>query len=687
MPTPQQGETQDEFMSKCVPMVLDDGTANSNDQAVAVCSSMWEDAHQPMQPRAYSWFKIRAVNEAKRIIEGIATTPELARDGDIIETQGIQFKLPLPFLFQHNAQLPLGNVIDADVTSEGIYVRIQVGSAGVADYIDEKWRIIKAGIVRGLSIGWRTLEEKFDKTIGGFRIIRSEWLELSAVPVPADPNATITSVRSADEAILAALGTLNRSTPARPPSQSPGVSGKPREKLKMTITEQIKLWETKRTTAQARMDELMAKSADAGQTLDPAQSEEYDTLETEVRNIDGHITRLKAHEARLVSTATAVTTETAGTAQRAAETRGGNVVTVRPNVPPGTAFVRYAGALAHCRGNKWEAAQFAKRWNDSTPEVELVLRTAIDAGDTTTSGWASQLVPAAVQMQNEFLELLRPATIIGRIPGLNRVPFNVAVPMQTGDGVYQWVGEGAPKPVGKLTLSSATLRWSKAAGIIVITKELAMFSSPSAEGVIRRSMIAGCTRFLDQQFVSANAEVTNVSPAGILNGKSAAVSASGATATAFRIDFNTALQAFVTNNEDPTGVVVLMSAKNALGLSLLVNALGQPEFPQINASGGTIVGLPVVVSQNLGTTIILIKASDILLAEDGGVQVDVSDTASVEMNDFPTQGEESPITGAILKSFWQNNLIGLRVEQFITWKRARTSAVEWISGAAYGPAA
>jgi Phage capsid family. len=81
------------------------------------------------------------------------------------------------------------------------------------------------------------------------------------------------------------------------------------------------------------------------------------------------------------------------------------------------------------------------------------------------------------------------------------VPFNVSVPAQTGGGTYQWVGQGAPKPVGKLAFSTITLSILKAAGIIVITEELARTSTPSAEEVIRRDMIAGIAAFLDTQFI------------------------------------------------------------------------------------------------------------------------------------------------------------------------------------------
>jgi len=46
MPTPNEGESRDDFISRCIPIVLDDGTAESQDQAVAVCNSMWEERHK-----------------------------------------------------------------------------------------------------------------------------------------------------------------------------------------------------------------------------------------------------------------------------------------------------------------------------------------------------------------------------------------------------------------------------------------------------------------------------------------------------------------------------------------------------------------------------------------------------------------------------------------------------------------
>jgi len=43
MPTVKPGDSREDFVSRCIPIVLEDGTAESQDQAVAVCSSMWRE--------------------------------------------------------------------------------------------------------------------------------------------------------------------------------------------------------------------------------------------------------------------------------------------------------------------------------------------------------------------------------------------------------------------------------------------------------------------------------------------------------------------------------------------------------------------------------------------------------------------------------------------------------------------
>lgn len=637
--------------------------------------------------RAYYVLDIRSTDDEKRLIEGIANTGEIDSYNTILEPEGAQFKLPLPVLYQHNSRQPIGHVVEAKVSKAGIRVKLQIAKQGIAPFIDEAWALIKNGLVRGLSVGFDPVEEVFDKTFGGYRFPKWNWYELSTVTIPANQEATMSTVRSADEAILAALGTGERTSAVRLHTNSPGVSGQTQGKA-MKIKEHIAALETKRADNDKKLDAILEKVAAESRSRDDAEEEEFTTLSRENDRLDKDIVDFRAREKSMLSRANPVDpnppADGVDPEDRGKRERGGGKIEVRSNAPKGIGMARMAIAMVRAGNNPYMAMQLAKQhWPDGG--VDAYIRSIVEAGDTTTSGWASQLLPAAQSLGNEFLEMLRELVLIGRIPGLRNVPFNVSVPLQSGGGTYGYVGEGAAKPVTKPTYGSATLRFEKAAGIIVITEELARFSSPSAELLVRDEMLKGLTGFFDTIFLSTTAAVSNVQPAGILNGISS-TAVTGTTAAKFRVDFNTIMQKHITNKRDPAKLVILMSAGMAMSLASMINSLGNQEFPTINAKGGSYLGVPIVTSGAVGTNIVLIDPTDILIAEDPAVRIDSSREASIEMDTNPAVGESSPITDvSSLKSMFQNNLIAIRAEQYRTWKVARTSAVEYLVSAAYVP--
>lgn len=626
--------------------------------------------------RAYSVFEIKAADDEKRIIEGIATTPSPDRANDIIELDGIDYKLPLPFLLQHNSRQPIGSVIDAKIVKNEMRVRIQVASAGIAAYIDEAWALIKSGLIRGLSIGFRSIEEAYNKETGGFRFMATEWIELSAVTIPMNAEATITAVKSFDQHSLALSG-KNASVVVRLGTNPSAVAVSPKKAADMKIAEQITQFENKRASSVARMDAIIEEAAKTGATLDDAQQQEYDLLDGEVKSIDGHIVRLKAHEKRQAASAAAITQDI-GTDPGKAKAAHGGIVTVKSMLPKGIGMARMAICLYNAKGNRHSAAEMAKQYYSDSPEVELELRAAVAALNTTSTTAAGPLVPTTY-MQNDFIELLRPATIVGRIPGIRRVPFNISVPRQTGSGTYQWVAQGNKKPVSALAFDTVTMLFTKIAGIVVATKELMKFSNPSAEAVIRDDMVRGIAKYIDEQFTDPTvAAVSGTNPASITNGVTA-VSASGTTAAAFRTDFANMIDNFIANNLPVEQVVLLMPANVALNLSLLTNALGGREFPDVGMMGGSILGMPIIISQSVGARIIALIPQEILLADDGPVEIDVSEEASIVMDSAP---QSSPQTTSLV-SLWQHNYVGIRCDKFINWTKARTTSVEYISNAVY----
>lgn len=158
--------------------------------------------------RAYSLITIKAIDEEQRTITGIATTPTTDRVGDIVEPSGAQFKLPLPLLWHHKHDQPIGHVTSAKVTKDGILITaklVKIDEAGkLKDRLDEAWQALKSGLVRGLSIGFRVIQPFADNVEllenGGWRFLKWEWFELSAVTIPANAQASIQTVKLYDTA-------------------------------------------------------------------------------------------------------------------------------------------------------------------------------------------------------------------------------------------------------------------------------------------------------------------------------------------------------------------------------------------------------------------------------------------------------------------------------------------------------
>lgn len=644
--------------------------------------------------RAYSILTVKAVEEDERIIRGIATTPRPDRVGDIVEPLGVSFKNPLPLLHQHDSDRPVGTVKFDKPTKDGITFEARLPKilepGPLKDRVDTAWGEVKAGLVRAVSIGFRALEYAFMDE-GGIRFLSSEVLELSLVTVPANADATITQIKSIDTEIRAATGIKDGEDRPVPP----GASGKPTKTVKLLkpkeksmatpIADQISAFEATLAAKSAELETLMLETE--GETLDAEKAEKADDLTGEIKSIGEHLKRLHTVQSLKASTAKAV--QEVKTVQDGSDVRRpGPTVQVRRELPKGTVFTRLLGAKYLAYKHQMSPIEIARSKFADTPEVETILKAAVAAGTTTDSTWASPLVELE-NATNEFADLLRPATIIGRIPGLRRVPFNIKVPRTTSDPTSYWVGEASVKPVSSMAFDSIELTFNKVAGIVPITEELMRFSNPAAEGIIRDALVASIAYLTDRDFLDPTKAVsTGVSPASITNGVTP-IAASGTSADAFRDDLGNLIAEYLEANMSVNGVVLVMTSVQAMRLALMRNTLGQREFPDIGPAGGSIEGIPVVTSENIvatgssptdGYPIVAINAPEVYLADDGGVNVDISREASLQMDSAP----DSPTTAStVLVSLWQRNMVAIRAERYITWKKRRDTAVQFISYAKY----
>lgn len=628
-----------------------------------------------MQNRAYASLAIKSVNEDQRVITGIATTIEADRDGDIMVPSGAEFALPLPLLWQHDHAQPIGHVTAARVGKSGIEITARIATIAepglLKDRIDLAWGTIKSGLVKGLSIGFRPLESARIQGTSGFKFMRWSWHELSAVTVAANASAAILSIKALDTQARAATG-----IPPRVPLTTPGVSGHPKDRI-MTISEQVTAAKADLTTKSARLAELMtASEAEGG--LEAAEQQELSIVSKDVTAITtklGHLSALEAAQAAQGKGLTLPAVDRAAVSPRTERTEVKSLI-------KGALFTRVAMALMAGRGSISDSIEYAKRFS-GTPEVVKFIREGWYQKDASAGGavvespgWGGELVNPNTIL-TEFVELLRAQSIIGRVQGFRRVPFNIPIITQVGGATFNWVGVAAPKPVGELAFENTTLTYSKVAGIVVLSDELVRLSNPSAEQTVRDSMVEDCAKFLDRQFIQVAIASGASNPASITYGE-ASPTATGTTAAALRHDLNIAFKVFTDAGVSTAGLVIVMTSALARGISLLNTTLGVPEFPGMTPQGGTLIGYTVLVSDSVDAgTVVVFQPREVFLADDGRVTLDASREATLDM---------AGSTSATF-SLWQNNCVGLRAEQWIRWQKRRTAGVvAVIDTAAYAPA-
>ena len=178
---------------------------------------------------AYSTMTLKSVSAdgEKRKFTGIATTPSPDFADDIVIAEGAIYKLPIPLLAAHDANRPIGWVTAVRVSAKGIEVDCEVHDettpGTLKDRLDESWQGLKAGLVRGLSIGFRPIETAQIEGSWGVKFLKWVWMELSTCVIACNSGASITAIKAADTATRSALG-LTRKGVVRLNTAPPGAN-------------------------------------------------------------------------------------------------------------------------------------------------------------------------------------------------------------------------------------------------------------------------------------------------------------------------------------------------------------------------------------------------------------------------------------------------------------------------------
>ncbi|MFO8072940.1 MAG: hypothetical protein R6V85_13790, partial [Polyangia bacterium] len=175
MPKPRpKSETKKQWMDRCIPRVIEDGTAKDSGQAYKVCESMWDKAQgraeqvdDSLETRVLS-VRADTVNEEERSIEAVLASDSPVevyswRDGPVDEVllvDGVKIPERMPLLAMHNRfslDYVLGSVRQIKSEKSGDITQL-VGRLYFAEGDEDAertWNKVRQGHLTDVSIGYR----------------------------------------------------------------------------------------------------------------------------------------------------------------------------------------------------------------------------------------------------------------------------------------------------------------------------------------------------------------------------------------------------------------------------------------------------------------------------------------------------------------------------------------------------
>lgn len=597
------------------------------------------------------------------------------RYGDTIEAKGWEIdwfrKNPIA-LFGHDHDFPIGRWEDVRVEGGKLLARLKLAAEGTSARIDEIRGLIAQGILKAVSVGFKPIES--EPMIGGVHFIRQELLECSVVGVPANPAALAVarSLHVSPETIRQAFGEQADGRQSVP-SRSIGVNAAPRnviaqEKKMTTLNERI----------QAAQDDLVrerdALTAHlAEDDADPIVTEE---LSARIEQKQTGVDALKRAEAVLAAKTAAPAQTVPAMAQRRSEMQKGT--------KPADLIIRSAVVNAVAFASNKAPEEVLERLYGNDEATGIIVKAAVAPATTTTSGWAAELVNTAM---TEFLETLRPMSVYpelaaaggGRLSfgpnqGAIKIPARAPTPSIGGS----FIGEGAPIPVRRLALTSATLSPKKLGVITTFTREIARYSTPAIEGILRNEILADTAITLDSILLD-NVAGDAIRPAGLLNGVTALTATTGGGQAAILADIRKLRAPFDSANNG-TNLVLLMNPAQEVGLALTPAADGQ-----LGWTSSVLSRYKIITSTAIPVgRVIMVNAGDFVTATGDVPEFEMSNEATLHMEDsaplaIGTAGTPATVAAPV-RSLFQTATMGLRMLMDVSWALRRPGSVQWIDG-------
>jgi HK97 family phage prohead protease len=694
-PEVDDGESYDDFMDRCI-----DETGDED-----VCQNIWEDR---------SADGIKHKTHAAEVVgmEFVLSDESVDRMGDIITASGWNldnFKRNPIALGFHRADFAIGKWNNLRVEKGELRGHLELAPEGTSDRIDEIRRLVDAKILKAVSVGFKPIKDvpiDVKDPWAGTRFLEQELVECSLVSVPANANAIAVakSLQVSPETLdLVFAGSGNRDVIVKRRGFTGGSASMSRKGKgpTMSLAQRITDLQTYIATKSAELEEHLANQDDTNvpdadyektklinEQLATARRQHALLIEAE-KNVapSGGVKPNGGSHSRALSTTSMSSAREAPGDQMPAPI----IIKSRKKEWDSLDLLVHAGTsliAAKNWGVSLEAAR-TKIYGDDEPTkvvTDWVMRAPSAPAMTTVPGWAQELVH---QIYADVMALLFAKSIFPRLSakGLSLAFGNagkIVMPTRsrTPSLAGSFVGEGMAIPVRQGAFTSQTFTPKKLAVISVFTREMSEHSIPAIEGVLREAIQQDTAIAIDSVLIDANA-ATTIRPAGILSGVAALTATTGGGIPAIVGDLKQLVGALTTslygNIRSP---VWLMNPGDMLSASL-ATAVNTGIFPfQTQIDAGQLGGIPIIDSASVPSkTVVLIDAADFVTMQGDSVRMELSDTATLHMEDSAPLDLVAGSPGTVAspqRSLFQTDSIALRMIAPLNWSIRRPGTVTWV---------
>ena len=140
---------------------------------------------------------------SERIVEGLASTPDLDETKEIVDLEAFEADLPKflknpIYTYCHDWRDPIGIVTDIEVREGGLWSRAKLMEPGTNPTADKAWEMIRQGIISAQSIGFDGSGKEageYDEETKVWHWKRIRLREIAAVPLPANYATTLATAK------------------------------------------------------------------------------------------------------------------------------------------------------------------------------------------------------------------------------------------------------------------------------------------------------------------------------------------------------------------------------------------------------------------------------------------------------------------------------------------------------------